>query len=846
MPPTAATTPFPEPSPTGKDDAYRSLPVNIEAEKALLGAIFVDYRAYEKVSEFLRPAHFAIPEHGRIFDACGKLIEKGQIANPVTLKGFFEADEGLAGIGGPAYLVDLAGSAVLIINAAEYGRIVYDLHLKRELIGLGEEVVNRAFAGEVDSSATDQIEQAERELYDLASTGDYEGGFRPFTDSVKSAIDMAEAAHKRDGGLAGVATGFSDLDKLLGGLHNSDLVVLAGRPAMGKAQPLDAKVRCVNGWKRMGDLKLGDKLASIDGLPSTVAGLFPQGRRQVYKVTFSDGRNTRCCGEHLWRIHYRSWNEARLLTTDQLRTMLARKRYQKRLWIDLCSGDFGHNDPLPLDPWLLGALLGDGSLRGSSVRFSTADQSIATKVAESAGPDLRLRDAGGYDVRIVQAADHRRPGRQGVWPNPVKESLQALRLWGKRSEGKFIPDIYLTANKSARLGLLCGLLDTDGWVEKWGTVRFSTASERLADDTVSLARSLGAWCSKKTKTHPAYTYRGGKRRGRTAYVLTIRHDRPKELFSVIEKRARARTLRHRKMPVLLAIEESGIADTQCIAVTHPQRTYLTDDFIPTHNTALATNIAYNAAYDRQKSTGTDDGAVVGFFSLEMSAEQLASRILSEQTEISSDRMRKGELSNDEFTKLVMASQALHQIPFYIDDTPALTVSALRTRARRLKRVHGLGLIVVDYLQLIGSVRRHDSRVQEVSEITRGLKTLAKELNVPVLALSQLSRAVEQRENKRPLLSDLRESGSIEQDADVVMFIFREEYYLERDKPVQRADEKDDPFRSRYETWERRVASARCTAEISVSKQRHGPTGDIELMFDGMYTRFGNLDRHHGN
>ncbi|MCH7487600.1 MAG: replicative DNA helicase [Proteobacteria bacterium] len=497
MPPTAATTPLPEPSPTGKDDAYRSLPVNIEAEKALLGAIFVDHRAYERVSEFLRPSHFAIPEHGRIFEACGKLIEKGQIANPVTLKGFFEADEGLAGIGGPAYLVDLAASAVLIINAAEYGRIVYDLHLKRELIGLGEDVVNRAFAGEVDESATDQIEQAERELYDLASTGQYEGGFRPFTDSVKSAIDMAEAAHRREGGLAGVATGFTDLDKLLGGLHKSDLVVLAGRPSMGK-------------------------------------------------------------------------------------------------------------------------------------------------------------------------------------------------------------------------------------------------------------------------------------------------------------------------------------------------------------TALATNIAYNAAYDRQKSAGGEDGAVVGFFSLEMSAEQLASRILSEQTEISSDRMRKGELSNDEFTRLVMASQALHKIPVYIDDTPALTVSALRTRARRLKRVHGLDLIVVDYLQLIGTGRHHDSRVQEVSEITRGLKTLAKELNVPVLALSQLSRAVEQRENKRPLLSDLRESGSIEQDADVVMFIFREEYYLERDKPAQRADEADDRFMDRLDKWEQRMDAARGTAEISVAKQRHGPTGNIELMFDGMYTRFGNLDRQHGN
>ncbi len=476
--------------------AFRTAPHNIEAEKSLLGAIFVNNRAYDRVSEFLRAEHFALASHGHIFEACVRMIERGQIADPVTLKRLFEQDEALANIGGPTYLAELAASAVTVINAGEYGRVIYDLHIKRELIGLGEDMVNRAYGGEADERASEQIESAEQQLYDLATTGDVEGGFIPFVQSVVQAIEMAEMAHKRDGQLAGVTTGLVDLDRIMGGLHPSDLIILAGRPSMGK-------------------------------------------------------------------------------------------------------------------------------------------------------------------------------------------------------------------------------------------------------------------------------------------------------------------------------------------------------------TALATNIAYNAAYSHARSKG-EEGAVVGFFSLEMSSEQLAARILSEQSNISSDRMRKGELSNDEFERLVVASQTLHGIPIFIDDTPALNISALRTRARRLKRQHNLGLIVVDYLQLLAPSHpgRGDGRVQEVSEITRGLKTLAKELEVPVLALSQLSRQVENRENKRPQLADLRESGSIEQDADIVAFIFREEYYLERDEPSHRSEEKDDRYMERMEKWEQRLTEVRNIAEVIIAKQRHGPIGTIKLNFQGAYTRFSNLEQEH--
>ena len=265
-------------------------------------------------------------------------------------------------------------------------------------------------------------------------------------------------------------------------------------------------------------------------------------------------------------------------------------------------------------------------------------------------------------------------------------------------------------------------------------------------------------------------------------------------------------------------------------------------------TALATNIAFNAAKAYREEHGEDgkpkavDGAVVGFFSLEMSAEQLATRILSEQAGISSEKIRKGELISSDFDKVLSVSQELEHLNLFIDDTPALSIAALRTRARRLKRTHGLGLLVVDYLQLLSpsGKSRQENRVQEVSEITRGLKTLAKELDVPVLALSQLSRAVEQREDKRPQLSDLRESGSIEQDADVVMFVYREEYYLTRSEPTRRAEESDQRFNERHDDWKQRCEQTYGKAEVIVAKQRHGPTGIVRLSFDGSITKFDNL------
>jgi replicative DNA helicase len=476
----------------GPDPTFRLAPHNIEAEQALLGAILVNNDAFDRVSDFLNADHFSEEVHRRIFDVAAQLIRAGKLASPITLKTFLGEHELPGGMTVPQYLARLAAEATTIINAEDYGRTIHDLALRRNLILIGEDIVNAAYDAPVDSSPREQIEDAERKLYSVAETGRYEGGFQRFSDALTTAVDMAEKAYQRDGKLSGIATGFKDLDRLMGGLQASDLVIVAGRPGMGK-------------------------------------------------------------------------------------------------------------------------------------------------------------------------------------------------------------------------------------------------------------------------------------------------------------------------------------------------------------TALATNIAFNIASsheDKPKPDGTREtvnGGIVGFFSLEMSAEQLATRIIAEQAAVPSSKIRRGEISEPEYLRIVDAARKMQTLPFYIDQSGGLSIAQLAARARRLKRQRGLDVLVIDYLQLLGGSRtRSDSRVQEVTEITIGLKALAKDLNVPVIALSQLSRQVESRDDKRPQLSDLRESGSIEQDADVVLFVFREEYYLKSRKP---RDGTEEIF-----AWQAEMDSVLGKAEIIIGKQRHGPTGNVDLAFDAEMTRFSNLAR----
>ncbi len=457
-------------------DKFKELPNNIEAEQAVIGTILVSNEIFDEVNIIISNNNFYDPMHQKIFSAIEKLIYKGLLANPITLKNFFEDEKDDLNI--PEYLVKITKFSTSIRQATEYSKIIYDMFVRRELIKISEQTIDNAKINDLNSNGQNIIEQSERLLFDLAEKGSFNSSLIKFDEAMKQTIDMASAAYKNEEGIVGVPTGLRDLDDRLGGLHQSDLIIVAGRPSMGK-------------------------------------------------------------------------------------------------------------------------------------------------------------------------------------------------------------------------------------------------------------------------------------------------------------------------------------------------------------TALATNIAFNAAKKLQENGKKSS---IAFFSLEMSSEQLSTRILAEQSRIKSNDIRRGRISDEQFDKFIETSKDISELPLYIDETPAISIAALSNRARRIKRLFGLDMIVVDYIQLMrGSFNNKDGRVQEISEITQGLKAIAKELSVPVVALSQLSRAVEQRDDKKPQLSDLRESGSIEQDADVVMFVYREAYYLERKEPR--------PATVEHAEWQAKMNEVSNLAEIIIGKQRHGPTGNVMLEFEAMFTKF---------
>tara|TARA_Y100000590_G_scaffold469602_1_gene658593 strand:+ start:18968 stop:20470 length:1503 start_codon:yes stop_codon:yes gene_type:complete len=475
---------------------------NVEAEIALIGCILRENRYYEKISDFLLPEHFTNPLHLKLFSIISKKINQNLPVSPITLKDYFSSSKDDYNIEVFEYLKQIKDSAPSMINAFNYGKIIYDLHLRRSLVTLGKEITDKAYVKEVEKDGIVQIEEAEENLFNLSQKGALERKYMRLGDALKDAISTLDAAYKKDSKITGIPTGISDLDKKLGGLHNSDLIIIAGRPSMGKTA-------------------LGTTLA---------------------------------------------FNISKSFTEE-------------------------------------------------------------------------------------------------------KDEFGSLNLI--------------------------------------------------------------------------------------------------------------------------------------------------------------------------------DGGKVAIFSLEMSSQQLATRILASQSNISSDKMRRAEFSKEDLKNIYTASGEIENLNLFIDDNPMLTVSALRTRARRLYRQHNINLIIIDYLQLMSgsNQNRNDGRVQEISEITRGLKSVAKELNIPIIALSQLSRQVEQREDKRPLLSDLRESGTIEQDSDVVIFIYRESYYLERSEPIRKPDEDEDRYQLRYQRWKELAEQSHNIAELIISKQRHGPIGTIKTQFDADLTKFSNLARN---
>jgi replicative DNA helicase len=789
-------------------------PHNLDAERAVLGAILLEGReALPRVIELLRPSDFYTEAHRAIYGTILNLFDRGEPVDVITLSEELRRGDQLQFVGGQAMLAGLVEYASIAAHLGAYAHSVRDMAVLRELIQASIHIITQAF--EAKEEVQGLIDDAERRIFSLAERR-LEGSALPVGRILKNTFEYIERLYERKEHVTGVATGFEKLDLETSGLQPSDFIIIAGRPSMGKAQPLDARVKTTTGWKLMGQLRPGDELASIDGRRSLVSGIFPQGPQPTFRVTFSDGRSTECTAEHLWRVHYRGWGAPRILTTDDLSRQLRGRRYRRRLWIDVAEGDWGHAEPLPVDPWVLGALLGAGQLSGSRLVFSTCDRDLLDRLLARAPEGFVARAAGGHDWRIVPAGGADRRGVAGATANALMEGLQTLGLWGIPSEKKFIPELYLAAPRADRLALLQGLMDTVGSAERRGSARFSSTSERLARHVCDLVRSVGGWCSVHTGARTSPQPKGDRGVARPAFVCSIDHVDAKALFSLSSRRDRALpTPRRHRRPVVLAVEPARTTDTQCIAVTHPSQLYVTDDYVVTHNTAFALNVA--------QYVGVHLRGRVLVLSLEMSAQQLVQRMLCSEAKVDSQLVRTGRLSAADWHRLTAAAGRLSEAAIFIDDSPGLTVLEARAKARRMKAEHGLDLVVIDYLQLMRGRAALDNRQQEISEISRSLKALAKELNVPVVALSQLSRAVEARSQRdfRPQLSDLRESGALEQDADVILFLYRQSIYKD-DVPLEEAN----------------------IAEVIIGKQRNGPIGTVKVVFLPQYARFENAAEIH--
>jgi replicative DNA helicase len=788
-------------------DPLKLPPHSLEAEQSVLGGLMLDNEAADRIGDVVSAADFYSDAHRLIYAHIVQLIADGKPADVVTVSEALASAQKLDYVGGLAYLGALAQNVPTAANIRHYANIVRERSILRQLAATATDIAESAF-NPLGRSAKTVLDEAEAKVLHIAEQGSRGSqNFQVIGKLLATVVERIETLYNRDdpSDVTGVPTGFSDLDKMTSGFQPGDLIVVAGRPSMGKAQPLDARVRTPGGWTRMSELRLGDPLASVDGAPSFVSGVFPQGRRQVYRVTFSDGRSCECCAEHLWRVTCRDWPAPRVLCTERIAAMLSRARYRNRLTIDMPNGEFGDDEELPIDPWVLGALLGDGNFTQSCARFSTTVDAMRQRVGERIDAPPELAFAGDVDRGIVERQRGHPRGVAGVTPSAFMQAIRSLRLWGLENHETFIPRRFLDASRERRLDLLCGLLDASGCVERRGTVRFTTSSPRLADDVAELARSVGAWCRVHAK-ESQFRAEVARRAERARYTCTIHHPDPKSLLLLSSRQARAPGKPARgKRPAFVSIAPARVADTQCISVTHPSRLYLTDDYVVTHNTALALNIGEHVALNT--------GMPVAVFSMEMGATQLALRLIGSVGKLDQHKLRTGRLAAEDWDKLSTALGRLNEAPILIDETPALNAIEVRSRARRLMKQYGkLGLVIVDYLQLMQASSQGENRATEISEISRAMKSLAKELSVPVVALSQLNRSLEQRPNKRPVMSDLRESGAIEQDADVIVFIYRDEVY--------NAESQD-----------------KGTAEIIIGKQRNGPIGTVRLTFLGEYTRF---------
>jgi replicative DNA helicase len=680
-------------------ESLRLPPHSVEAEQAVLGGLLLSNPAWDRIGDLISDSDFYRADHRVLWRTITKLIEDNKPADVLTVAEALKVSGEFGDVGGIAYLDQLASATPSAANIRRYAEIVRERAIMRKLAEVGTNIADSAYSPQ-GREARQLLDEAETKILEIGESGGRSSeSFAKMSDVLAEVMSRLDELHRNPASVTGKATGFVDLDEMTTGLQDGDLIIVAGRPAMGKALALDAQIKTPNSWKRMGDLQVGDAVASIDGRPSIVVGVYPQGVRQLHRITFSDGRSTEACLEHLWRI-YEGEGSSRIVSTEELITLCGRGD----VWIDQVSGHFGHGEPLQHEPYRL----------GEELRNHTEECVLDVAV----------------DVGL-----------------------------------ETIPRTYLEARRSARLALFQGLFAGQGCLH--------TSSRDLAAGAAELARSLGA-CARVSSDG-------------LAHVVEVGWDR---LY-------------------VRSVVPSRVVATQCIAVSHPSRLFVTNDYIVTHNTSFALNIA--------EHVGLELKLPVLVFSMEMGGTQLATRLLGSVGKVDAQALRTGRLTATDWDRLGHALGKLNEAPILIDESPGLNPLELRARARRKWREYGgLGLIVIDYIQLMQGTEsgQQENRATELSEISRGMKSMAKELKCPVICLSQLNRSLEQRPNKRPVMSDLRESGALEQDADMIFFIYRDEVYNE-----------DTPDKG--------------IAEIIIGKQRNGPIGTVKLTFLGKHTRFEN-------
>jgi len=864
--------------------AEKLLPQNVEAEAGVLGSLLIDPEAVAQIADFLRPEDFYREAHREIFKATLDLYEAGSPADLITLTDELQRRNLLEEIGGVSYVSSLANQVPTSANVEHYARIVERTAVLRRLIQAAGQIAGVAYS---EPDANEALDQAEKLIFNVSQRF-ARSEFAHIRDTLREYLDQLGRLHEHRGDIVGVASGFSDLDKMTGGLQKSDLIILAARPSVGK---------CLTARTLIDDPQTGERLtieecvrrhlAMVYGVstegqvrPTAVADWVDSGVQPCYRVRTRNGRMVEVTGHHPF-LTLAGWRPLHDLAVGA------------KIAVPSAVPAFGQDESWPIERVrLLAYLIAEGGLTDGSPEFTNTDPILIEDFKQIIAQEFPTCAIRKQDITYIVAQPRtpeamRQAGRGSIMPpNPLTLWLKELGLWDKLAKDKFFPACVWTWSRRYLAEFLRTLMSCDGSIYPVigrPRIEFTVASPQLAADLhhafvrCGLAAkfyrtSHGAWRVEITAPEAIQRYQEeigwlGEKTTRFAGFTRALPKRgsnvghaPREIWALVRHAAQRHGLslselaRHsgettkvgkyagynahanRNLPryrlaeyarvlddaqlswiaspdmfwdTIAEIEPIGEQQVYDLTVPDGENFVAQDVFV--HNTAMALSLAHNAALRFQHG--------VAIFSLEMSAEQLIARFLSMDAGVDQQKLRTGFIDDDEWERISESVGRLSETNIYIDDTPGATLMEMRSKARRLMMERGFDLLIIDYLQLMqgsGGGSGHENRVQEISVISRGLKELARELNIPVLALSQLSRAVESRTDKKPQLSDLRESGAIEQDADIVMFIYRDEVY--------------NP-----ETDRKNIA------DIIVAKHRNGPTGQISLYFQAAQTRYRDLE-----